>query len=429
MDAPSLTTRLRDLVGVHPPGPADERQAHTPQRPLTHLADELGGEVCELEGGCCVVVDRWYTPDTAHGGHTIGVCAELMRRHVKHVAVLGPSRGVHELPDDPALRFFDLETTGLAGGAGTYAFLVGSGTFEDGSFHTRQFLLTSYGAERPFLGAVARSMANAEMLVSFNGRAFDAPILETRYLFHRLAVPFSEAAHLDMLHASRRLWGSDAGCSLRVLEEMLAGVVRHGDVPGAEIPARYLHFARSGDARLLVPVLEHNRLDLLSLAVLTSVAVRLVEEGAMGTRDGRECLGLGRLFERRGLNDRATTCYTQAASDRAKNCRDIRVEALRRLARRMRRDGRHRDAVEAWQQILGLGADEHPALREAVHALAVHHEHRSKDLQAARGFAIRAVVTAARERHQAQARHRLARLDRKLGLGKVKSGNRRAEPF
>lgn len=414
MGASVLTSRLRELVGVDPLRPVIERQALMSTRPLIQLADELGGEVCELEGGCCVMVDRWYTPDTTHGQQRIGAYAEMMRRHVNHVSVLGPSRGVPRLSDTATLRFFDLETTGLAGGAGTYAFLVGCGTFEDGSFHTRQFFLTTYAAERPLLGAVARYLANAELLVSFNGRTFDAPVLETRYLFHRLAVPFSGVAHLDMLHASRRLWGGDEGCSLKVLEEMLAGVVRHGDIPGADIPARYVHYARTGDARPLGPVFEHNRLDLLSLAVLTSVAVRLVDDGARGTRDGRECLGLGRLFERVGLDDRATACYAHVASHRAETCRDIRLEALRRLARRMRRDGRHRDAAAAWRQILGVGVDQHPAFREAVHALAVHHEHRLKDLPTARGLAIRAVVTAVSETDQAQARHRLARLDRKL---------------
>ena len=415
MGASILTTRLRELIGVVPPPPATGREARTAQRPLIQTASELGGQVCELDGGCCVIVDRWYTPDTAHGEHRIGSCAEVMRRHVGHVSVLGPSRGVPRLSDAAALLFFDLETTGLAGGAGTYAFLVGCGTFEEGAFHTRQFFLATYAAERPLLGAVARYLANAGLLVSFNGRSFDAPVLETRYLFHRLTVPFSGVAHLDMLHASRRLWGGDEGCSLKALEQTLSGVVRHGDIPSSDIPARYVQYVRTGDARPLGPVFEHNRLDLLSLAVLTSLAVRLVEEGAGGTRDGRECLGLGRLFERAGLDDRAAACYARVASLRAANCRDIRVEALRRLARRWRRAGRHEDAAAAWRQLLGVGANGHPALREAVRGLAVHHEHRLKDLQTARAFAIRAVGTAANEAHQAQARHRLARLERKLG--------------
>lgn len=416
MNSSLLTSRLRELVGAGARHAGSEREGSAAKNSLDHVTSLLGGQLCELEGGRCLVVDRRYAPQIAHGDRTIGVCADTMSRYGKHLAVLGVSQGGQQRLERATIQFFDLETTGLAGGAGTYAFLVGCGTFVDGSFHTRQFFLTSYGAERPLLGAVAQWMASANMLVSFNGRAFDAPILETRYLFHRLAVPFSEMAHLDMLHVSRRLWGSDAGCSLRVLEEALAGVARTGDIAGEEIPARYVHYARTGDARLLCAVFEHNRLDLLSLAVLASVAVRLVEAGATGTRDARECLGLGRLFERVGLNDRAAACYAHAASNRTTSSPEIRVEALRRLARGMRRQGRYRDAADAWQQILALGGGGHPALREAVHALAVHHEHRSRDLQAARRFAIRAVVTAESEAHRVRARHRLARLNGKLGL-------------
>ena len=174
---------------------------------------------------------------------------------------------------------------------------------------------------------------------------------------------------------------------------------------------------------MLVPVFEHNRLDLLSLATLTSIAVRLVEDGASGTRDARECLGLGRLFERVGLNDRATACYVRAASDRTTDSREVRVEALRRLARRLRRERRHADAADAWQQLLVLGAAEQAGSREAVHALAVHHEHRSGDLHAARSFAVRAIAVAASDRHLTEARHRLARLDRKLGAKNIERGH------
>lgn len=419
-----IVSRLRDLAGVSAAPPITLREVRTTRSSLAHVTEVLGGDVHEGEGGCCVVVDRWYTSETGHGDFTIGSCADMARRYVTQLSVLDAARrnGIDRASDESAIQFFDLETTGLAGGAGTYAFLVGFGAFEDRSFYTRQFFLTGYGAEPPLLETVAKWMTRAGVLVSFNGRTFDAPILETRYLFHRVPVPFAEIPHIDMLPASRRLWSREEGCSLRVLEDALAGVTRRGDVPGAEIPARYVHYARTGDARLLVPVFEHNRLDLLSLAVLTSLAVRMVGEGAGATRDARECLGLGRLYEHVGLTDRATTCYTRAASDQAHNSDGVRVEALRWLARRMRRESRHDDAAEAWQQILALGPAESPVMREAVHGLAVHHEHRSRDLRAAHRFALRAVAAAANDTHRAQARHRLARLDRKLGVERLECG-------
>jgi hypothetical protein len=310
--------------------------------------------------------------------------------------------------------FFDLETTGLSGGAGTFAFLVGCGGFVNGAFRTRQYFLAGYGAERPLLAAVAECLADADLLVSFNGRTFDAPLLETRYLFHRSSMPFADVPHLDMLHTARRLWNGDEGCSLRFLEGALAGVERRGDVPGPEIPMRYIHYVRTGDVRPLVPVFEHNRLDLLSLAVLTTIAVDLVEHGASATRSAPECLGLGRLYERAGLEAQAISCYARAASAEAGGDPEVRAEASRRLARRMRGARRHEEAADAWKDVLALAALDDELAREAARALAVHHEHRSKDLRAARLFAARAEAAATTEAHRNSARHRLARLDRKL---------------
>ena len=411
----SLTSRLRDLIG------AASRESTTRSQPVLaagarssgRIAEALGGEERELEGGSCILVDRWYAPDTFHGEWRIGDCADVAKRHPSHARVLGGA-GIDDGATGRSTLFFDLETTGLAGGAGTFAFLVGCAGFVNGAFRTRQYFLTGYGAERPLLAAVAECMADADLLVSFNGRTFDAPLLETRYLFHRSSMPFAHLPHLDMLHTARRLWNGDEGCSLRFLEGALAGVKRRGDVPSAEIPVRYVHYVRTGEVKPLVPVFEHNRLDLLSLAVLTAIAVDLVEQGAGGTRNAPECLGLGRLYERAGLEAQAISCYARAASADAGGESDVRAEALRRLARRMRYARRHNEAADAWKDVLSLASSDGELTREAARALAVHHEHRSKDLETARLFAARAAAAARTDAHRTSARHRLARLDRKL---------------
>jgi hypothetical protein len=414
----NLTSRLRDLVGSSPRRSPAPRQGITGSATdsLQRVADMLGGEVRQLDGGSCILVDRFYGPETFHGHWRIGDCADVSEREPFQARILGGARMDGDGPLVSPL-FFDLETTGLAGGAGTFAFLVGCAGFVNGAFRTRQCFLPGYGAERPLLAAVAECMADADLLVSFNGRTFDAPLLETRYLFHRTSMPFAHLPHLDMLHTARRLWNGDAGCSLRFLEGALAGVRRLGDVPSIEIPARYVHYVRTGEVRPLVPVLEHNRLDLLSLAVLTAMAVDLVRQGARAARNAPECLGLGRLYERAGLEAEALICYARAASSEAGGGQEVRAEALRRLARRMRCARRHDEAATAWNDVLSLSAADGGLAREAARALAVHHEHRSKDLQAARLFAARAANAATTEAHRSSARHRLARLDRKLELG------------
>ena len=158
------------------------------------------------------------------------------------------------------------------------------------------------------------------MIVTYNGKTFDVPVMETRWLFHRMEMPLDGVPHFDTLHTARRLWktrsddATEGGCRLSTLERTLFDVRRVGDVPGFEIPARFFQFMRSGDPRPLEPVLEHNRLDLVSLAAVTARAVRLVEAGADGCPDGPQALAVGRIYERAGLVERAAACYRRASA-------------------------------------------------------------------------------------------------------------------
>jgi tetratricopeptide (TPR) repeat protein len=308
----------------------------------------------------------------------------------------------------------------------------------------RQFLLTSYASERALLCAVAECFDAAALLVTYNGKTFDVPMMETRWMFHRMPMPLESVRHFDMLHPARRLWrarvadaGADqpaemgdagpstslgAGCRLSTLERVLCDVTRVGDVPGMEIPARYFRFLRTGDARPLEPVLEHNRLDLISLAAVAAHAVELVEHGSDRCRDAAEALALGKVYERAGSVDRALACYDRAAADRRAHV-DVTGEALYRRGVRLRRDRRFVEAADAWRAILALPSKRNrilTALREyATEALAVHHEHREKDYEGARELAQRLldvldVLDEGTFEKRDRARHRLARLERKL---------------
>ena len=137
-----------------------------------------------------------------YGRERVGALAERLERAAGEAPLFTGGA-----PARPPFVFFDLETTGLSGGAGTLAFLVGCGWFDDdGGFVTRQFLLVRHADERALLEAVADELARAGALVSFNGKSFDAPLLETRYLFHRLAWRGRELPHVDVLHPARRFW-------------------------------------------------------------------------------------------------------------------------------------------------------------------------------------------------------------------------------
>jgi len=462
-----LSSRLRAIVksgSARPAQPAlSERDAHASRRELTYEPDTgryeastdleqvaalLGGRPVDTPFGRCLTVDRRYEADRWHGGIRIGDCEvdDFGPLSILDPALTDGTRGLTrgtggQTPDVPlpAFRrtiFIDLETTGLSGGAGTVAFLVGCGYFDLGAFQVRQFLLTSYSSERALLYAVAEFFKDADLIVTYNGKTFDVPVMETRWLFHRLQMPLDSVPHFDMLHPARRLWRSrsgaletdDGGCRLSTLERTLFNVNRVGDVDGFEIPSRYFRFVRSGDPRPLEPVLEHNRLDLVSLAAVMARAIELTRDGHEACRDDHEALALGRVYERAAADDRMVNresvlsrvepCYRRGAQSRAA---EVRAEALYRLALSHRRGRRFREAAAIWREILELTepkgvqriAGMRPLRRFAAEALAIHHEHRDRDLDSALELAMFALQDS-EGRHADDVRHRVARLDRKI---------------
>jgi hypothetical protein len=199
------------------------------------------------------------------------------------------------------------------------------------------------------------------------------------------------------------------------LEKLLAGVHRVGDVPGFEIPSRYFQFVRDGDARPLEAVLEHNRLDLVSLALVMARALTLVQRGPSAAMSPYECLGLARIYDRAGRGEDAEACYMQAIDQLHRVGRDpeTTADAWRRLAYCRRRGGRWAAAAEAWQRLADLPRCPASLRHEAREALAIHHEHRARDLDTAHQHA-RQLLAAIGVRQREAAEHRLRRLERKL---------------
>jgi len=260
MDIATLKDRLRGIVK-----PASETGlvsgfSRTRSEEASDFSQTLCGSWRETSGGRSFVVTHRFAPADFHGRHRVSEFAETLQEASPAASLVGRSSAA--MP----FVFFDLETTGLNGGAGTHAFLIGCGWFDaEGGFVTEQHLMTDFGGERSMLGVVAEDFGRAGTLMSFNGKSFDAPMLETRYLFHRLESPCANRPHVDLVHPARRFWGSagEGGCSLGALEQQLFAVARQGDVAGFEIPSRYFRFVRTGDAQPLIEVLRHNRLDLL----------------------------------------------------------------------------------------------------------------------------------------------------------------------
>jgi len=378
------------------------------------------GDYLSTPYGNCFVVEHHHPAGHPHGVYRLD---EALEADPQVFSWMG--KGLDLAGFDLASSvFLDLETTGLAGGTGTYAFLVGLGYFQGARFVVRQFFLEDFDAEEALLHALAESLEPFRGIVTFNGKVFDLPLLETRFLMARRPLPLRDLGHLDLLFPSRRLWRDRLeSCALASLEVEILQVEREVDVPGWAIPGIYFDYLRKGDARPLAPIFEHNRYDLLSLATL---ATRLARQYADPLRpefeDCRDLCALGATFDALGLVDRAALCYERAVALAPPG--EVRGRVMLRLGSLYKRLRMRQDAVDIWR---GLAAAGHGFSLVACVELAKHFEHVARDYREAERVTLRALsaleLRAARgdpwgvERERRALEHRLARLRRKMGGG------------
>jgi len=270
--------------------------------------------------------------------------------------------------------FLDTETTGLAGGTGTMAFLIGLGWFDRERFIVRQIFARDFTEERAVLTHLAEIVSTRRFLVSFNGKTFDVGLLSTRYIMNRLHSPFPDLPHLDLLYPARRLIAHRLeNCRLSTIEAQVLGLIRRNDVPGADIPQRYFDWLRGGDARLLQDVFAHNRLDIISLAALMGHLAALTQGSQdAAPADARDLLAVARLYAERQQTSQAQRLLSSLAQSRE--------PALRKASRKMlsllyKRTGRWEDAVDIWQKMIR----DDPGDRFALIELAKWYEHRAQD--------------------------------------------------
>ena len=383
-----------------------------PSRPIEEL---VGGEVKETSHGTCVVVDQIYPAGHQQGQVRISSAPSYCPQTV---AGIGRDPGLEAL-DLQKSAFLDVETTGLAGGAGTYAFLVGIGWFDGPDFRLRQVFMRDYGEEPALVAVIEETLEPLSGIVSFNGKAFDVPLLETRFILSRRRFPLSSAPHLDLLHMARRLWSLRLeNCRLSSLETEILGLERHGDVPSHLVPQLYFDYLRHGHAEPLEGVFYHNAQDILSLAALTALSCRVYEDPLHHEMThGEDLYSLGRLYSLAGLGDRAEKAL-RAALD-APIPEELRWQTVHHLSIHLKRQGMWPEAIELWQLAI---EENHERLYPFVE-LAKHYEHRAKDFQTAEALVLRAIdlvqASAARrgrwwtERRLGELEHRLRRVQLK----------------
>ena len=326
------------------------------------LAKLLEGKALSNHFGEHLAVRKWFS-------EPIGFPAPEGELNASALRLLAPG-ACAEVADPRQWLFLDTETTGLMGGTGTYPFLVGIAWWDAGGLEVEQFFMRDYSEEHALLVTLAERMAERPVLVTFNGKSFDWPLLETRYRMTRKVVPPMPRAHLDFLHPSRNLWRIRLGSvRLAELEKHVLGWDRGADLISEMIPQFYFDYLRGGSPEPLVQIFLHNQMDLRGLAGLASRILSILAEPDAQSPDGLELFGLSRICERRGETGRAQRHY--AASIAADLPPETDRAARKSLARLAKRSRDFSLALELWESILG-GSREG---LEAYEQLAIYYEH------------------------------------------------------
>ena len=411
----SLSDKLKSLGVKMGPGPAP------PPRPraVCPIEQAVPGRVQATPHGETFVVETDYPCERRHGP----------------LRVTAPPQIIAEWARDPRLTalepdtfaFLDTETTGLAGGAGTYAFLVGVGRCDGDRFRVTQVFMRDPAEEPALLAALSEFLRPCAALVTFNGKAFDAPLLNARGVVNRLPLPLTSLAHLDLLPLARRLWRDRLPSrALGCLETQILGVTRTGEnVEGWMIPELYFDYLRTGDARPLKGVFYHNAMDVLAMAALFGHVARLLDD-PLNVREGLDTVAMGRLLEDLGHLEAAAQLYERGL--RRDLPEPVRGDAVRRLSSVRRRTGDLPAAVQLWREA---------ARSREVYAhveLAKFYEHRQRDYREAERWAcaaltlVEALPPEARGPWRAALEHRLGRLKRKTGIRESKI-SRKGQPM
>jgi uncharacterized protein YprB with RNaseH-like and TPR domain len=391
-----------------------------PPKPKSHYGIDsvVSGAFCSTPLGDAFFTEQIYLPDYRHGVSpilsTLPLTSIAQWANDLRLAEISLSR----------FAFLDTETSGLSGGTGTYAFMVGIARFVDDQFVLRQFFMRDPDEEPAMLEAVAQFLAPAQALVTFNGKAFDAPLLTTRYRMHHIPVPYKGYAHLDLLPLARRLWRDRLESrALKYLEQHILRMSRASEeVPGYEIPWLYFDYLKSGDARPLAGVFYHNAMDVVAMAALLAHVNDVMENPYGGqVEHGLDFVALGKLFEDLGrweeaarLFERGLELNSSTGAEHSLTESDFAL-AVKRLSILQKKRGDFSEALRLWEAAAANGH---------IYAhieMAKYYEHKCRDVKSALQWTRSALdhVEGAdlpayiRKHWLDEIQHRLARLERK----------------
>ena len=404
---PTLSERLKSL-GVQ----VGTKDLPPPQESKSFPVEEVvAGRFLDAGNGMTYLIEEDFPIDYIHGqvGLRIASTPNLIAEWAGQLIIA-------ELEPE-SIVFLDTETSGLAGGTGTFAFLVGAGRYTPDGFHLAQFFMRDPLEEPALLIALEKFLAPCRTIVSFNGKAFDVPLLDTRYTLQGWKSPFKKLAHVDLLHLSRRLWRNRLPSrTLANLEVQILHASRTDEeIPGWMIPQMYFDYLRDGDARPLKRVFYHNAMDVVSLAALLNHTSSMLEDPlAQSTNEYIDLAAVARLLEDLGHIEKAVEIYEVCLT--AELPEEIHNDTLYRLSLLHKHNNNYLAAIPLWEQA---------ASRRKIYAyeeLAKYFEHHAIDLsmamkwtQEALEFIDSADLPSTESRQwKSEFKHRMQRLLRKI---------------
>ncbi len=374
----NIKEKLKFLDQINKP----EKRNYQP-RELTHPIDQvIDGEIFLSSYGESFVRTTKFNIKENHGSVNLNQIDEIAPYFLK---LAGKDENLIDIDLRKSL-FFDTETTGLAGGSGTHIFLAGFGFFEKERFILKQFFLRDFPEELTMLHKINELLAQFDSLVSFNGKSYDLPLLKSRFTLNRIKHNFSRMPHLDLLHASRRIWKNRLpDCTLNTLERIILGVFRDGDVPSNLIPAMYFEYLRTKDARPLKKIFYHNEIDILSLVSLTIVLHQIHKSPLEQLSHKTDLLTLAKHYENMNHWEQSIPIYQRLINTETNLSEKKEMGIL--LGYIYKRTGKIEKAVQLWSELI----EEGNFRIEPYEELAKYYEHRISDLKKAEQIVIEAL--------------------------------------
>jgi uncharacterized protein YprB with RNaseH-like and TPR domain len=374
-----------------------------PRRTAMPLEQIIAGEETRTPYGNFFLSQSTLNADDAHGHWRI---CDFAHPSMDAAAFLAGRQVFKDLSIAGGL-FLDTETTGLAGGTGTFPFLIGLGWFEAGSFVTCQIFARDFSEEKAMLTYLTEIASTKEFLVTFNGRAYDLNLLTARFILNRCQDILTAMPHIDLLHLSRRMFSHRLeNARLSTIEAHVLGVRRDGDVPGYEIPQRYFDWLRQHDGRLLEDVFKHNKLDIVSMTSLLKYLANLVEGSEeMNHEHHGDLLKLAVLFHERGDLQKAGRMLEGLIVSHQP---EVAMSARRSLSLIHKKTHCWEEAVKHWEYLL----ISNPYDVFAAEELAKFHEHHAREYGKALEIILKLLDKGARlsDAERAPLEHRLQRL-------------------